>query len=274
MSKRRNNNIRVQINDHAYFTVGFLPSHMIQTDPEYQRCIERSRVQQIADEFDPGIVSLLRVSHRDGKYFVFDGGHTLSALKIVNQDRASFPVLCLIYENLTREEEARLFAKQRGIEKAVSFRVRLNANLIGKEEKAQGLVKATEEGGLSLAVKERREGMIWAVEKANYLLSKYGEERYKETLSLVKDTWNGSQDSLASNMLGGVAAFLKEFGDVYDRKRFIKKLKDMPPKEIQTNARRNKASYQNMDESYATEMAVVYNRGQGKCKLDHTCVCY
>ena len=272
MSKRRSN-IRVQINDHAYFTVGFLPSHMIQSDPKYQRCIDRKRVQQIADEFDPGIVSLLRVSHRDGKYYVFDGGHTLSALKIVNQDKTSFRVLCLIYENLTREEEAILFAKQRGIEKAVPFRERLNANLIGKAEKAEALVKATEDGGLSLAVRDRREGTIWAVEKANTLLEKYGEEHYKDMLSLVKDTWAGAQDSLSSNMLGGVAAFIKEFREEYDRNRFIKKLKDAQPKEIQALARRNKASYQNMDESFATEIAVVYNRGRGKGRLDHTCVC-
>ena len=73
-------------------------------------------------------------------------------------------------------------------------------------------------------------------------------------------------------MLGGVAAFLKEFGDVYDRDRFIKKLRDVLPKEIRTLSRRNKASYQNMDESYATEIAIVYNKGHGKCRLDHTCV--
>ena len=271
MSKRRNV-IRIQINDHAYFTVGLLPSHLIQTDPEYQRSIDMNRVQKIVEEFEMGVVSPLRVSHRGGKYYVFDGGHTLSVLKIVNEGKTSFPVLCLIYENLTMEEEALLFAKQRGIEKPVPFKDRLNANLIGKDERAETLVKATEDGGLSLAVKERRDGTIWAVEKANSLMEKYGEEHYGKTLSLIKDTWGGIQESLAANMLGDVAAFLKEFGEVYDRDRFIKRLREVQPKDLQTLARRNKASYQNMDESYATEMAAAYNKGRGKCRLDHTCV--
>ena len=71
-------------------------------------------------------------------------------------------------------------------------------------------------------------------------VTKYGEDHYAKTLGIIKDTWGGVQESLEANMLGGVAAFLKEFGDVYDCDRFIKKLRDVLPKEIRTLSRRNR----------------------------------
>lgn len=271
MSRRRNRNlvpiIRIPINDHAYFTPRLIPSHAIITPNNYQRKIDFRRVDAIVAAFDPAIVSPLRVSHRDGKYYVFDGGHTLAALKKVNHDKDSFPVLCLVFENLTEKEESILFALQRGIEKRISVQERLNANVIGEEEDTMKFIETTEKAGLTLGISTKGEGSIRALGKAEGIRNREGDERYVETLSLIKDTWNGSRDSLTGNMMGGVSVFLREFGKEYNRERFIRKLGAIPPNQIRLQAHRKKASYQTMDAAFATEIGTIYNTGNGKGRI-------
>ena len=47
----------------------------------YQRATDIKRVNEIAKNFDERIANEPKVSFRDGKYFVFDGQHTLLARK-------------------------------------------------------------------------------------------------------------------------------------------------------------------------------------------------
>ncbi len=45
----------------------------------YQRNFNVNRAKRIAEEFDERIANEPKVSYRDGKYFVFDGQHTIAA---------------------------------------------------------------------------------------------------------------------------------------------------------------------------------------------------
>lgn len=274
MSKRNRNYanqaqrfMRFPVNDHAYYYPAVLPANILETDLHYQRSINTDRVDKIVREFDPGIVCPLSVSHREGKYYVFNGGHTLAALKKVNSGRETFPVLCLLFENLTYEEEAIFFSKQRGIEEKVSNRELLNARVEGKDKKTMEFVSATEKAGLRLGIRTHRSGEIRATGKCQQVYKGLGGELYEETLSLIRDTWGGSQSSISSNMIGGVAIFLREFGSEYDRNRFIKKLMDVDPRTIRTEARRCKASFQTLDASFATVIGKHYNAGRGKGRI-------
>lgn len=85
--------------------IGSLNSSRLELDYSYQRPTEPERVRSIVSQFDPALVNLLKVSARDGHYYVFDGGHTLAALRTINGNK-DFPVLCKIYYGLTYEEEA------------------------------------------------------------------------------------------------------------------------------------------------------------------------
>lgn len=71
--------------------VGSLSSARLELDYTYQRPTEPERVRSIVSQFDPALVNLLKVSVRDGHYYVFDGGHTLAALRMVN-GKKDFPV--------------------------------------------------------------------------------------------------------------------------------------------------------------------------------------
>ena len=85
MSKKKrffnqNSMTRVQVNEKVYTVTRMLPSTLLVTDPKYQRPLEMGRVRRIVEKFDPGLVNILKVSHRDGKYYVFDGGDRKSVV--------------------------------------------------------------------------------------------------------------------------------------------------------------------------------------------------
>lgn len=269
MSKRKNSNTyRVWMNERVYVEPRQIPVHMLKIDPEYQRKADMERVQAIVDNFNPCVVNPLKVSHRDGQYYVFDGSHTLLALKKLYQDKATFLVECRVYENLTYEEENYLFAIQTGFSKPISVQNEMNALQNAGDQETLDIVQATENTGLSLAIKEQGEGSIRAVGKARTLYRRFGEGIYTAALSLIRDTWGGKNGSLTANILGGVCLFLREFGSEYSYDRFLRKLKETDPVEIRTAAKRGKTTYQTLDASVATEIATVYNRGGGKGRLD------
>ena len=269
MSKRRNSSTyRVWMNERVYVEPRLVPSHMLKLDLNYQRKVDMERVQEIVDNFNHCIVNPLKVSHRDGQYFVFDGGHTLMALKYMNKDKDSFPVECRVYENLTYEEENQLFAMQTGYAKPISVKNEMKALQNAKDQETLDIVQATEDTGLNLAIRENTEGSIRAIGKARNLYRKYGEDIYSAALSLIRETWGGKSSSLTANMLGGVCVFLKEFGSEYSYDRFLRKLKEKNPVDIRTMAKRGKTEYQTMDAAVATEIAGIYNYGGGKGRID------
>ena len=48
-------------------------------DKLYQRELNRPRVNRIVKNWNPYLVNACKVSFRDGKYWVFDGQHTIAA---------------------------------------------------------------------------------------------------------------------------------------------------------------------------------------------------
>ena len=61
----------------------------------YQRNFNAKRAQKIAEEFDERIANEPKVSYRDGRYFVFDGQHTIAARKLLNNGSR----ICISYRN-------------------------------------------------------------------------------------------------------------------------------------------------------------------------------
>ena len=126
------------LDDHCGFEFATLSSTMLETDTSYQRRIDDKRVERIVENFDPRLVNPVKVSFRDGHYYVFDGAHTLAALKQVHKFD-NFMVDCMLFQGLTYEDEAYLFALQRGESKEVAMAARLKALLKSNDESAADL---------------------------------------------------------------------------------------------------------------------------------------
>ena len=77
----------------------------------YQRRQEPSQIVDISTHFDERIANEPKVSFRDGRYFVFDGQHTIAA-RVHKNGGNPLPILCKVYFGMTEKEEALLFAAQ------------------------------------------------------------------------------------------------------------------------------------------------------------------
>jgi len=53
----------------------------------YQRDVDQKRVSYIVTNYDPHKFGIIKVSFRDGKYYVFDGQHRIAAFKVLNGDQ-------------------------------------------------------------------------------------------------------------------------------------------------------------------------------------------
>lgn len=244
-----------------------LPCGLLETDTNYQRKIDRAQVDRIVAGFDARLVNTVKVSNRDGHFYVFDGAHTLAALKRMNGDKP-FAVDCKVFHGLTYEDEAYLFALQTGASKAVAFSARLRALLVSKSAEAEAFRAHTASAGFTLS--ERAGGVakntIAAVAKAYSLYKALSAEKYEAVLALIAATWGGAAWSLTGYMLGGAAEFLRVYGDTYNRDRFIKRLRGISYEELRDEARRQQRK--SSDIAHALAIAKAYNRSGGKGTVD------
>lgn len=244
-----------------------LMNNLLETDASYQRKIDITRVERIVSGFDPRLVNTVKVSNRDGHFYVFDGAHTLAALKRIHGEKP-FMVDCKVYHGLTYEDEAYLFALQTGESKDVAFGVRMRAMLISGSAEARGFRACTALAGLSLAdgAGSATKNVVAAIAKAYRLYISLGAADYEAVLRLIVDTWDGAAWSLTSYILGGVAVFLREYGDDYKRTRFIKRLRGVGYEELRDEARRQQRS--SSDIAHALAIVKVYNRSGGIGTVD------
>ena len=244
-----------------------LMSNVLFTDTSYQRSIDNARVEKIVDNFDPRVSNTLKVSFRDGRFYVFDGAHTLLALKKVHGD-TPFLVDCKVFFGLTYADEAYLFALQNGDSKEVAFGVRLRALLISKSAEAEDFRAHTANAGLSLLEGQgsATKNTIAALAKAYKLYAERGADEYERILRLIADTWDGAAWSLKSYILGGVSELLKTYGDAVKPDRFIRKLRCANYEELRDEARRLQRS--SSDIAHALVLVKWYNRGGGHGTLD------
>ena len=249
--------------------IGSLNSSRLELDYSYQRPTEPERVRSIVSQFDPALVNLLKVSVRDGHYYVFDGGHTLAALRTVNGNK-DFPVLCKIYYGLTYEEEAVLFAKQQGNAKKVGIPYKLRALEAAGDLEAVDFLERTRRSGFEITPGARtvRDGTITAVKRAYDAYKQLGPDRYEKMMRLVKETWNGEAWSVGQSMLGGLSDFYRTYGDSIREHRFVSKLAGVSRTAIDREA----SGYYGVSATVAHALAIgkFYNRGGGYGTADLT----
>ena len=258
---------RVACDDKCSYEYKRMPSAWLETDFSYQRRIDTERVKRIVENFDPRLVNEVKVSFRDGRFFVFDGAHTLSALKHIHGEEA-FMVDCKVYYGLSYEDEAYLFALQTGESKAVAFNTRLKALMISNSPEAVDFRTHTGNAGLKLADSpgSATKNTIAAMAKAYKLYLEFGADQYEEILRLIADTWGGAAWSLTSYVLGGTAVFVREYGETYVRERFVKRLYGIGYDEIRDEARRQMRS--SSDTAHALALVKFYNRSGGRGTVD------
>ena len=95
-----------------------IPIKNLVSNQDYQRNLSVKHVQKAASHFDLFQINPVKVSRRGGINYVFNGQHTIEMIASASGSRDT-PVWCMVYDNLTYEEEAHIFAEQQKHVKAL-----------------------------------------------------------------------------------------------------------------------------------------------------------
>lgn len=234
-------------------------SAFIVIDEDYQRELDQNRVKRIVAKFNPVLVNPIKVSYRNGKYYVFDGQHTLAALKMRNGGK-DLMVECKIYRGLSEADEAILFSEQNGISRQVATNAKLKALYTAGDIEIKNLLTATEAAGFYINFTYgQAANKIVCVAKAFQVYKKMGQFNYIEILRIIKDSWGGSSDSMRTEILGGLALFCETYMGRYRRKTLVNALSSVNPIVI---VRDGKAFGNSLsgDKRFAVQILSHYNK--------------
>lgn len=241
-------------------------SEIIVPRENYQREHNTSKTQKIVQNFDERIANEPKVSFRDGRYFVFDGQHTLAARKHMNGDQ-DLPVLCKVYFGLSPQDEAALFATQTGESSPVTAGARLRAEIYANEPAAIAFLNTNNDLGIKLDYDHERGHMrIGCIKTARDAYMRIGEERYKEAMSIIVEAWGGDPDSFRAENIIAVTYFVDLYHDLYDRDRLVTRLRNIDPLTILREGRAmgvNMAGYK----KYLYQVVTTYNGCMKKAAL-------
>lgn len=203
----------------------------------YQRKLDKKKVERIAAEFDERIANEPKLSYRDGKYYVFDGQHTIAARKQLN-GCMDMDIVCKVFYDMTEEEEALLFAAQTGVSSKPTPGVTLKAKKIGNDTETLAFIKVNEELDIQPSYSDvRGKYRLRCINTARKEYGKIGEKQYREAMKIIVGAWKGKSASFISEVIVAMCSFVNTYYGEYDRRKLIKKLSFTDPYDIVKSAR-------------------------------------
>lgn len=234
--------------------------------PEIQRKLVPARVARIIRYFSPYVVNPIKASYRNGRYYIFDGSHTRTALVHIHGTE-DFPVLCRVFYGLTEEDEARLFAMQSGFCEEVPMPDRLKALVKAKDPEMLDFMDVTESSGFTMSpgVGTAHNGHISAVCEAFKAYRSLGGKDYARMLKTLYKTWAGESWSVCRYMLGGMSRFMRMYD--FDMRTFVKVFRKVTYREIK-NESRNYPD-QPRDAAFAEAIACIFDQKANVALKEH-----
>jgi len=248
--------------NHTYMQVH---SAQIFSDPAYQRAVDFKRVQKIVAHFNPALVNPVKVSTRDGKYYVFDGQHTLAALKVLNGNK-DLMVECKIYTGLTQQDEALLFSEQNGIARIVHSNAKMKALYTAGDVGIIELHDAITSQGLKFDFsKAKANYKITACVTIQKIFKKTSASEFEMILHIIKTAWEGDAESFNKEILAGMYVFCNVYKGQFLIKKAIDQFHRANPRVI---IRDGKVSGTGGDTRFARQLVYAYNKKNRTGKLD------
>jgi len=174
----------------------------------YQRTTNHSQVKNIVMDFDEAKLGTLTVSLRDGKYYIVDGAHRLSALRALQYSHA----LCEVLTGLTVEDEADYFRRQGQDKRALKPVDLFKAGIIAGDEKCLKINEIIKSNGFQIGFSYKNFYQIGAIHTLFSIVEDYGFGVLDYTLCLIANTWAGIAKASCGDCLLGVAEFIHRYG--------------------------------------------------------------
>lgn len=235
----------------------------IRVERTYQRDLDEKRVARIVKAWNPDYCNEPKLNYRDGKYFVFDGQHTIAAWVSIFGDK---PITCKIYKGMTWLDEMNAFVTQNGISKDPTTNDKLKAQYNGRDPNVVAMVDGAARAGYLVDFEKgqarRRIVATSTLFKAYMML---GAMQYVEMLETICEAWDADPDALSSFVIGGMARFFHAYYGQFRSPDLAKALKKISPAAIIRNARNSTTSGTS---KYAKEILKAYNKGRTAKRLD------
>jgi hypothetical protein len=204
----------------------------LEVDEAYQRPLG-AFVNNIVDDFMPALIGTLIVNHRGKKLYVIDGQHRLVALRILGiQD-----VPCIVYQGLTRADEAKLFAKLQTERRRIRPSQRFAAEVVAKNPRALSIKKVldkldiqiTDIGGRLMAPHE-----VSAVVALERIYDAQGDGHLEDVLTVCRMSFPDEKGALANDVILGVSQFMVQ--EKPDLDRMIQRLQQVTVWDLKSRA--------------------------------------
>lgn len=228
-------------------------------DPTYQRPLDPTRVKKIASRFNPCLVNEVKVSYRDGKYFIFDGQHTTAVLKLRNG--GDLDISCKVFYGLTQKDEAYLFAQQNGdLARAVVSNSKIKALYASGDIDIIELKELVEQAGFIFDFgRAKIHKRICCCSQAYRIFRMTTCREFRTILQIIMESWDGEVDSLRKEIIGGVAVLYLAHKPDLDIDRMVRAFQKESPNSI---IRAGKDfSTNESDIRFARALLRVYNKG-------------
>lgn len=234
----------------------------LQIDPRYQRDLSELQVRKITKNFDPDAFGVITISSRvPGGLFVVDGQHRIAALRQMGWGQQRVP--CIVYRNLSLEDEAKVFYLPQTTRKYMTPGQRFRARLVANEPTAIELKRLVEFHGFSLNLTNGGSAdakELDAIAALEFIDRQYSIEHLGLVLKVMHEAWSDNEAKLQGNMIRGLAMFLYRFGKLYNRARLIRVLRDVSPVRIDSNGREiMKVLGGSRDDAFGRSIHRVYN---------------
>lgn len=238
------------------FEYKYLRPSQIVADPLYQRPLDQRRVEKIANEFSGDLFNEPKVSYRDGKYWVFNGQHSLAAWRYYhnNEDK---PVFCKVFKGMTWLEECDAFMKQNGLSKDPTTNEKLHAAFNSKDPDVVDMVEKAKMCGFDVNFSMcKTPTRIIALSALFRAYKAIGGEAFLDMMTAIKEAWYGDIDAVSQQIISGMAAFYKAYGGNFKRDALVTALKHTTPARIIANGK----SFTNRTNTYTREIVKEYNK--------------
>jgi len=232
-----------------------IPIRNLVANQDYQRTLSLSHVNRTAENFDILQINPVKVSLRDGVYYVFNGQHTIETVARVSGSRDT-PVWCMVYHDLEYQVEADIFAKQQKYVKALSPYEIFMANIEAGSEMHLMIKSLVESYSMSLSSSRSIPNSICAISALESIFTRYGFHILDQTLYILVSTWEGDPFSLSANMLKAVAKLLVCYGSSLKPELFSQRLSRYSAKEITRVAKERRSGSM----GFAEALVIYYNK--------------
>lgn len=230
-----------------------IPIRNLVSNQEYQRNLSGAHIAKAAASFNLYQINPVKVSRRDGINYVFNGQHTIEIVALVSGSRET-PVWCMIYDDLSYEHEADIFANQMKFVRPLQPYEVFMANIEAGNDDQLIIRDLVESYGLAIGPRKGY-SVICAVSTLELIFNKYGYHGLSRVLRLIIGAWEGDINSFSANILNAVMRLIAVYGDNLNDEIFKEKLGSISIKQLIRTAKERRPGSMGVAEA----MVVEYN---------------